>query len=77
MRFREIFAKIGVSMSYNYYYRHKIGQYSLVESVSYDPSPSMAGVDVPVSRKYLRFTNLLDLSAFDHNMHKFALSVRK
>ncbi|CAL5017791.1 unnamed protein product [Urochloa decumbens] len=77
MRFREMFAKIGVSMSYKHYYRHKIGQYSLVESVRYDPNPSMAGVDVPVLRKYTKFYNLLDSSAFDHNMRRFALSIRK
>jgi hypothetical protein len=77
MRFKEILAKIGVSASHKCYYRQKLGQYSLVESVNYNPSPSVACIVVPVSRKYLRFTNLLESSAFDHNMHRYALSIRK
>ncbi|OEL24233.1 hypothetical protein BAE44_0014748, partial [Dichanthelium oligosanthes] len=77
MRFKEILTKIGVFASNKCYYRDKLGQYSLVESAEYDPSPSMAGVDVPMVRKCDMFFNLLDSSAFVHSMHKYAQSVRK
>ncbi|WVZ61542.1 hypothetical protein U9M48_011401, partial [Paspalum notatum var. saurae] len=77
MRFKEILAKNGVFASNKCYYRDKLGQYSLVESVNYDPNPFLAGVDVPIRRKYERFYNLLDSSAFQHNMHKYALKVKE
>ncbi|CAL4997542.1 unnamed protein product [Urochloa decumbens] len=77
MRFKEILTKISVFASNKCYYQDKLGQYSLVESVNYDPSPYLAGVDVPIRRRYQRFFNLLDPSAFDHNMQEYALSVRK
>ncbi|CAO2187509.1 unnamed protein product [Urochloa humidicola] len=77
VRFKEILTKMSVFASNKCYYRDKLGQYSLVESANYDPSPFLAGVDVPIKRRYQRFLNLLDSSAFDHNMHKYALRVRK
>ncbi|CAO2168443.1 unnamed protein product [Urochloa humidicola] len=77
MRFREILTKISLFASNKCYYRDKLGQYSLVESANYDPSPFLAGVDVPIKRRYQRFCNLLDSSAFHHSMHKYALGVRK
>jgi hypothetical protein len=41
MRFREILMKIGVyCASDKHYWQHKLGQYSLLESVSYNPDPS-------------------------------------
>ncbi|KAF7076522.1 hypothetical protein CFC21_081158 [Triticum aestivum] len=76
MGLREILANIGVKFApYQHYWQHKLGQYSLLDSVSHNPNPSKHRSDRKLGT-VVKFFHLMDVRFF-HQTNVQALQVRQ